>query len=101
MAIERGRSAACATSTDGLHHDLRPERYIQCGGNLPLQPVAVEGRGFFARCLQHETDHLDGLLYLDRLIGRHKRAGRRAVRARGWGEPGHSWDPALQRAQEV
>jgi len=65
------------------------------------EPVAVEGRGFFARCLQHETDHLDGLLYLDRLIGRHKRAGRRAVRARGWGEPGHSWDPALQRAQEV
>ena len=65
------------------------------------EPVAVEGRGFLARCLQHETDHLDGLLYLDRLVGRHKRAGRRAVRARGWGESGNSWDPALQRAQEV
>jgi peptide deformylase len=61
----------------------------------------VEGRGFFARCLQHETDHLDGLLYLDRLIGRHRRAGRRAVRHRGWGQPGHTWNPALQRAGEV
>jgi peptide deformylase len=39
------------------------------------EPVTVEGRGFFARCLQHETDHLDGLLYLDRLDD----AGRRDV----------------------
>lgn len=65
------------------------------------EPVAVEGRGFFARCLQHETDHLDGLLYLDRLIGRHRRAARRAVRDRGWGDPGLSWDPARQRARDV
>jgi peptide deformylase len=65
------------------------------------EPVAVEGRGFFARCLQHETDHLDGVLYLDRLVGRHRRAGRRAVRDRGWGEPGHAWDPATQQAKDV
>ena len=65
------------------------------------EPVAVEGRGFFARCLQHETDHLDGLLYLDRLIGRYRRAGRRAVRDRGWGTPGLSWDPAQQRSHDV
>jgi peptide deformylase len=71
------------------------------GADEQGEPVAIEGRGFLARCLQHETDHLDGLLYLDRLIGRHKRAGRRAVRARGWGEPGHSWDPAKQRAADV
>ena len=64
-------------------------------------PVTVEGRGYFARCLQHETDHLDGVLYLDRLVGRYRKAGRRAVRDRGWGEPGHSWDPALQEAGEV
>jgi len=65
------------------------------------ESVAVEGRGFFARCLQHETDHLDGLLYLDRLIGRYRRAGRRAVRDRGWGTPGLSWDPAQQRSHDV
>ncbi|WP_016698465.1 peptide deformylase, partial [Actinoalloteichus spitiensis] len=45
------------------------------------EPVAVEGTGFFARCLQHETDHLDGYLYVDRLIGRYKREARRALRA--------------------
>jgi peptide deformylase len=64
-------------------------------------PVTVEGRGYFARCLQHETDHLDGVLYLDRLVGRYRRAGRRAVRDRGWGEPGHVWDPAVQHPQDV
>lgn len=56
-------------------------------------PVQVEGTGFFARCLQHEVDHLDGYLYLDRLIGRHARAARRAVKARGWGVPGLTWVP--------
>jgi len=57
------------------------------------EPVEVEGSGFFARCLQHETDHLDGLLYLDRLVGRHARAARKMVKANGWGVPGNSWLP--------
>ncbi|MCV7220030.1 peptide deformylase [Mycolicibacterium elephantis] len=56
-------------------------------------PVTVEGTGLFARMLQHETGHLDGFLYLDRLIGRHARAAKRAVKAHGWGVPGLSWMP--------
>jgi len=43
--------------------------------------------------LQHETGHLDGFLYLDRLIGRHARAAKRAVKSHGWGVPGLSWMP--------
>ena len=57
-------------------------------------PIEVEGTGFFARCLQHETDHLDGYLYLDRLVGRYKREAKRMLRGNGWGVPGLSWDPA-------
>ncbi|WP_433605013.1 peptide deformylase [Dactylosporangium sp. CA-139114] len=30
-------------------------------------PITVTGTGYFARCLQHETDHLNGVLYVDRL----------------------------------
>lgn len=56
-------------------------------------PITVEGTGLFARMLQHETGHLDGLLYLDRLIGRHARAAKRAVKNNGWGVPGLSWTP--------
>ncbi|HET9874562.1 MAG TPA: peptide deformylase [Mycobacterium sp.] len=56
-------------------------------------PVTLEGTGLFARMLQHETGHLDGFLYLDRLVGRHARAAKRAVKSHGWGVPGLSWIP--------
>ena len=60
------------------------------------QPVAVEGGGYLARCFQHETDHLDGTLYLDRLIGRHARDAKRMLKRNHWGVPGLSWDPATE-----
>ncbi|MBA2307880.1 MAG: peptide deformylase [Pseudonocardiales bacterium] len=57
------------------------------------QPVEVEAHGFLARCMQHEMDHLDGVLYVDRLVGRNAREARRALRRNGWGGPGLSWQP--------
>ncbi|EYT61096.1 peptide deformylase [Dietzia sp. UCD-THP] len=57
------------------------------------EPVSVEGYGLFARCLQHEVGHLDGYLYTDHLIGRHRKAAKRHIRDAGWGVPGLSWDP--------
>ncbi|HKI40925.1 MAG TPA: peptide deformylase [Mycobacterium sp.] len=57
------------------------------------KPVDIEGTGLFARMLQHETGHLDGFLYLDRLIGRYARSAKRAVKSHGWGVPGLSWLP--------
>lgn len=71
------------------------------GTDLDGAPVTVEGTGFLARCLQHETDHLDGVIYLDRLVGRNQRAARKAVRRNGWGVPGLAWDPATQEAEAV
>jgi peptide deformylase len=56
-------------------------------------PVTLEGEDLFARMLQHETGHLDGLLYLDRLVGRHARSAKRMLKANGWGVPGLSWTP--------
>ncbi|MGW3629893.1 peptide deformylase [Streptomyces sp. NPDC005122] len=49
------------------------------------EPVRVHGTGWFARCLQHEYDHLEGGLYVDRLSGwRRHRVMRQAARA-SWG----------------
>jgi len=59
-------------------------------------PVSLEGTGLFARMLQHETGHLDGLLYVDTLIGRHARSAKRAVKSNGWGVPGLSWLPGAE-----
>ncbi len=70
------------------------------GFDLDGAPVEVEGRGFMARCLQHESDHLDGIIYVDRLVGRHTRAARKMLKQHGWGVPGLSWDPATQAAED-
>jgi peptide deformylase len=56
-------------------------------------PITLEGNGLFARMLQHETGHLDGFLYIDKLIGRHARAAKRTVKSNGWGVPGLTWTP--------
>lgn len=56
-------------------------------------PITLEGTGLFARMLQHETGHLDGFTYLDRLVGRHARAAKRSVKSHGWGVPGQTWMP--------
>jgi len=44
----------------------------------------VEGHGWFARCLQHEVDHLLGHVYVDRLTGEDRREALRAVRTAAW-----------------
>jgi peptide deformylase len=64
------------------------------GFDIDGNPVEVEGAGYLARCFQHETDHLDGLLYLDRLVGRNAREAKRAVKRNQWGVPGLTWNPA-------
>ncbi|ART72540.1 peptide deformylase [Mycobacterium dioxanotrophicus] len=55
--------------------------------------ITLEGTDLFARMLQHETGHLDGFLYIDKLVGRHARAAKRAVKRNHWGVPGLSWMP--------
>ena len=72
------------------------------GTDLDGNPVVVEGTGLLARCLQHETDHLDGLLYLDRLGAAYKRQARAAIKDRNW-ERNHltKWDPAAGKAEDV
>lgn len=64
------------------------------GIDVDGNPVEVDGTGFFARCLQHETDHLDGYIYLDRLTGRYARAAKKMLKRRGWGVAGQRWNPA-------
>jgi peptide deformylase len=57
------------------------------------EPVEIEGKGFFARMLQHEVGHLDGYLYVDVLIGRNARAAKKTIKRNGWGVPGLNWVP--------
>jgi len=55
---------------------------VVTGVDLRQQPVVVAGTGELARCLQHETDHLRGKLYIDALTGPERRAVLRQLRQR-------------------
>jgi peptide deformylase len=50
----------------------RPSRVVMKGLNRAGQPQQLEGTGLLARCFQHEMDHLDGTLFVDRLRGLQK-----------------------------
>ncbi|MGF7120003.1 peptide deformylase [Rhodococcus sp. AG1013] len=63
------------------------------GTDAEGNPIEIEGHGFFARMLQHETGHLDGFLYVDVLIGRNARAAKKTIKRAGWGVPDLSWTP--------
>ena len=58
----------------------RAERAVVTGVDMANRPVEVEGTGLMARCLQHEVDHLDGHLYLDRLAPEHRKQAMKWVR---------------------
>ncbi len=55
--------------------------------------VSLSVEGWFARIMQHEFDHLQGTLYVDRLEGKWARRWKRAKAELGYDAPGQSWLP--------
>ncbi|HWA67623.1 MAG TPA: peptide deformylase [Mycobacteriales bacterium] len=69
-------------SLPGLWYPLRRAGYAEVEGvDATGAPVRVAGTGLLARCLQHECDHLDGKLYVDRLAGETRKEAMRALRS--------------------
>jgi peptide deformylase len=61
---------------------------VATGFDMHGEPLTVEGTGQLARCVQHETDHLDGVLFIDRLdAAQHKLAMKEIRASEWWGEP--------------
>ncbi|MBF0955771.1 MAG: peptide deformylase, partial [Actinomyces sp.] len=55
--------------------------YARCEGiDLDGKPVVIEGEELMARCIQHECDHLDGMLYIDRLDRKTRKRALREIR---------------------
>ncbi len=54
------------------------------GFDMHGEPVVIEGTETLARCLQHETDHLDGVLFVDRLDTDTHKLAMKAIRAAQW-----------------
>jgi peptide deformylase len=69
-------------SIPGVAFPVRRRRAVQARGyDLHGNPVEIAAEGMLARAFQHETDHLDGVLFVDRLEGDDRRAAQRAIRA--------------------
>ena len=73
----------------------RSERVRVVGSDLDGNPVEIDVDGWRARIMQHEFDHLDGILYIDRLADSDWKTVQKIAKKRGWGRPGSSWMPGV------
>jgi peptide deformylase len=94
-ADEEHESEGCL-SVPGERFPLRrAERAVLSAVDVSGTPFTLEVTGWFARILQHEFDHLNGVLYVDRLEFLHHRKATKAIVKSGWGKPGSHWLPGV------
>jgi len=74
FAISPGLSIDCVRARSVVAH----------GFDLHGEPLVVEGSELLARAIQHETDHLDGILFIDRLDREARRAAMKTIRESEW-----------------
>jgi peptide deformylase len=78
----------------------RAERALLRAIALDGSVFEIEADGWLARIFQHEYDHLDGVLYADRLAHPDDRAAAKTVKKRSWGVPGQSWLPGVDHLDD-
>jgi peptide deformylase len=66
---EQKEEEGCLSVPDISEKVVRPSRVVVSAGDANLRPREIEGTGLLARALLHETDHLNGMLFVDRLRG--------------------------------
>ena len=72
-------------SVPGLWHKTPRYEFARViGQNLSGDRIELSGTGLMAQMLQHECDHLDGYVYIDRLEGDERRAAMKNLRATDW-----------------
>ena len=75
-------------SIPGIYYPVTRSEVARIEGvDVDGEPLVLEGMGFLARILQHETDHLDGVLFLDRLAAEHRREALARLREEALGLP--------------
>lgn len=62
----------------------RALRVVARGFSMHGEPVEIEGSELLARAIQHETDHLDGILFIDRLDAETRKQAMRQIRESDW-----------------
>jgi peptide deformylase len=74
----------CLSLPDLTFDCRRALRVVATGFNMHGEPVRIEGSDLLARAIQHETDHLDGIIFVDRLDREARKAAMKAIRESPW-----------------
>ena len=74
----------CLSIPDLQFDCRRALRVVAKGYNMYGEPVVIEGSDLLSRCIQHETDHLDGVLFIDRLDPATRKLAMKAIREADW-----------------
>lgn len=90
-------SEGCLSVPGESYPLLRPLKAHVVGQDVDGERIEFDATGWFARCMQHEYDHLNGTLYIDRLEGRPARKAKKMLKANGWNVPGNTWMPGVDR----
>lgn len=92
---EDADSEGCLSVPDFRYPTRRSEKVVLTGLSPSREPLRIDAHGWLARIFQHEWDHLQGDLYIDRLGFRLRREARADIREAGWGKPGLAWVPGV------
>lgn len=74
----------CLSFPELRYETPRAMRAVAKGFNMYGEPITVEGTEFLARALQHENDHLDGILFIDKLSPEDRKAAMKEIRESEW-----------------
>lgn len=74
----------CLSLPELTYDCLRALSVVATGFNMHGDPLRIEGSELLARAIQHETDHLDGILFIDRLDDAGRKAAMREIRESDW-----------------
>lgn len=74
----------CLSFPELRYETPRAMRAVAKGFNMYGEPVVVEGTDFLARALQHETDHLNGILFIDKLSAENRKLAMKEIRESEW-----------------
>jgi peptide deformylase len=74
----------CLSVPELAFNTRRSMRVVAKGMNMHGEPVVLEGSELLARCIQHETDHLDGIMFIDRLDAETRKEAMKAIREAEW-----------------
>jgi peptide deformylase len=81
--IQEGEEG-CLSFPEMRYETKRALRAVAKGFNMFGEPIVVEGTEFLARALQHETDHLDGILFIERLSAQDRKLAMKEIRESEW-----------------